>query len=260
MPSLSSLIKSAARVPFAGTRVEAPFPCPVCGGSDFERRRVLWDRLAQEWELSPAERETINTQQGLLCLSCNCTLRVMTLASALLFQLRSHETFAVTIERACNGEGELANWKTLELNSAGDLAPLLARLPHHTLGAYPEVDMQAMNYDDESFDLIVHSDTLEHVPDSLAALRECHRVLRTGGTMIYTVPVVFGRATRSRAGLKNSFHGSILRRNADYLVQREYGTDFLLEPAQAGWESVSMHSLLFPESTALICRKLKRTF
>lgn len=260
MLSLFSLLRRADRAIFPGTRVAAPFPCPVCGGTDFERRRVLWNRLAREWELNAAERETVDIQQGLSCLGCRCTLRVMTLASALLFLLRSNQTFAAEIEDAQSGQSELARIQTLELNSAGDLAPFLARLPNHTLGAYPEVDMQAMSYPDESFDLIVHSDTLEHVPDSLAALRECHRVLRTGGAMIYTVPVVFGRPTRSRTGLKDSFHGSILRRSADFLVQREYGTDFMLEPAQAGWESVSMHSLLFPESAALICRKIKRTF
>lgn len=260
MSALFSLLKRADRAIFPGTRVAAPFPCPVCGGLDFERRRVLWNRLAREWELGPAEREAVDTQQGLSCLNCNCTLRVMTLASALLFLLCSRDCFAGEVEAAQSGETELASWQTLELNSAGDLAPFLAQLPRHTLGAYPEVDMQAMPYGDDSFDLIVHSDTLEHVPDSLAALRECHRVLRPGGAMVYTVPVVFGRPTRSRADLKPSFHGSILRRSADYLVQREYGTDFMLEPAQAGFESVSMHALLFPESTALICRKIARTF
>jgi ubiquinone/menaquinone biosynthesis C-methylase UbiE len=35
-----------------------------------------------------------------------------------------------------------------------------------------------MSFPDSSIDVIIHSDTLEHVPDSKAALKECLRVLK----------------------------------------------------------------------------------
>jgi SAM-dependent methyltransferase len=49
-------------------------------------------------------------------------------------------------------------------------------------------DITALTYDDESFDLIVSSDVLEHVPDIEAAFRETARVLRPGGAHLFTVP------------------------------------------------------------------------
>ncbi|HXQ22403.1 MAG TPA: class I SAM-dependent methyltransferase [Candidatus Acidoferrales bacterium] len=40
----------------------------------------------------------------------------------------------------------------------------------------------------QSFDLVTAIDVLEHIPDDAAGLREIHRVLRPGGTVVITVP------------------------------------------------------------------------
>ena len=42
-------------------------------------------------------------------------------------------------------------------------------------------NMQRMSFADSSIDIIIHSDTLEHVPDSKTALKESKRVLKLGG-------------------------------------------------------------------------------
>lgn len=49
-------------------------------------------------------------------------------------------------------------------------------------------DLTGLTFADESFDLIVCLDVLEHVPDYRRALGECHRVLRPGGRLLLTVP------------------------------------------------------------------------
>jgi SAM-dependent methyltransferase len=49
-------------------------------------------------------------------------------------------------------------------------------------------DITRLAYPDESLDLIVSSDVLEHVVDASAAFRESARVLRPGGAHIFTVP------------------------------------------------------------------------
>jgi len=39
-----------------------------------------------------------------------------------------------------------------------------------------------------SFDLVLALDVIEHVEDDVHALTECHRILRTGGFLVVTVP------------------------------------------------------------------------
>ena len=229
--------------------VELSFSCPVCGAAEFGKSRVLWNKLVREWELSQAERNYTDNQQGLFCRRCESNLRSMTLASAVL----SHWKLEQNFREICARGGVLWSLQVLEINEAGQLSSHLAALPGHILATYPTVNMQAMTYENESFDLILHSDTLEHVPDPVQALRECRRVLKSTGVMTYTVPVIFGRATRRRDGLPPSYHGSILNRSEGYRVVTEYGHDFYLQASEAGFRSVSMHSLLFPDSTALIC-------
>src|SRR5262249_45284696 len=56
------------------------------------------------------------------------------------------------------------------------------------LGPVRQGDVCAMPFADESFDLLLATDIIEHVDDDLAALREIARVLRPGGKVLITVP------------------------------------------------------------------------
>lgn len=49
---------------------------------------------------------------------------------------------------------------------------------------------QSMPFDDETFDFVVISEVLEHLTDKVLeeTIEECHRVLRSGGKLIGTVP------------------------------------------------------------------------
>lgn len=66
------------------------------------------------------------------------------------------------------------------------------------------IDLQAIDRPDRDFDLIVTPHVLEHVPDTDAALREIHRVLRPGGRMYLQVPVLQGRTAPPS---EPEFHG-----------------------------------------------------
>jgi hypothetical protein len=44
-----------------------PGGCPVCGATEFGYQEVLWQSLIDEWQLSKAEADYINVQQGPYC-------------------------------------------------------------------------------------------------------------------------------------------------------------------------------------------------
>ena len=220
--------------------------CCVCGGSKFDFVEVLWPELISDWELSPEEVGYVNRQQGFHCVACMNNLRAMALADAILSAYGFCGTLAQFVESR-----SARKLRVLEINEAGGLTPILKKLPKHQLVRYPEYDMTNLAFEPGSFDLVVHSDTLEHVPDPVAGLAECRRVLTKTGRCIFTVPVIVGRLTRSRAGLKNSYHGTADREKNDYVVQTEFGADMWKYAIDAGFESVRIYSYEYPAALAI---------
>jgi SAM-dependent methyltransferase len=231
----------------SGTKTApAALSCSCCGHRDLRLRRVLWPALIQEWELAPAEAAYIDRQQGLMCARCGSNLRTMALAHALLLHFDYAGVFSDFVASPA-----AASLSVLEINEAGMLTRFLKRLPRHTLIRYPESDMTKLTFADQSFDVVVHSDTLEHVPDPIAGLRECRRVLKLRGVCAYTVPIVVDRLTRSRKGLPPSYHGTPSN-PGDHLVHTEYGADAWKDPLFAGFSECRIIAREYPAGQALL--------
>jgi SAM-dependent methyltransferase len=228
---------------------DAPARCLCCGSDSIARIDVLPPELVAAWELAPSEVDYINRQQGLHCGDCGATLRCWGLAAALMRLHSFHGLFQEFVRTPA-----ATALRVLEINAAGALTRYLGLLPRHTIVEYPTVTMSALPFAPRSFDLVVHADTLEHVPDPVAGLAECHRVLVVNGFCAFTAPVVVGRLSRSRAGLSESFHGTAAE-GRPYLVHSEFGADLWAYALRAGFPECRAYSLEFPATVAWVACK-----
>lgn len=158
-----------------------------------------------------------------------------------------------TLEQYCR-DPQNAGLRVLEINPAGMLTRFLGLLAGHRLIAYPKFDMMRLAIESASCDLVLHSDTLEHVSHPETALAECRRILDRQGRCIYTVPIVVGRMTRSRVGLPDSYHGSPGKNAGDLLVHTEFGADAWTLALRAGFASCAFHCLEYPAGLAIEAR------
>jgi SAM-dependent methyltransferase len=220
--------------------------CSICGGGVFIDHNVLWPGLIAEWQLLPEEAAYIDRQQGTVCVACRANLRIVVLGQAIQDALQT----ALPL-RDYAALAHHPGTQILDINGCDALSGALQPLPGYRRANFPELDMCAMPYADASFDLVIHSDTLEHVPDPLRGLQECRRVLKPGGRLCFTVPIVVGRMTRSRANLPNSYHGDPTANADDYLVHSEFGADAWALAMRAGFDNVALKQLDHPTAHAI---------
>jgi len=203
--------------------------CPFCGPSAFVR---LNDR-----------------DYGVRCLRCAATAVHVAMGQAL------HERVP-----------DLAIRDVCELSARGPLVDHLRRcarsvaLSEYFPDAVPGQlhdgvhcqDVQQLTYADASFDLVTHTEVLEHVPDDRLAFSELCRVLRPGGLMLFTVPLTGSDSTLERARLRNGavehlqtpvFHSDPLRAGAGILAFRDYGYDILGRLRAAGFADARLHAV-----------------
>ncbi len=90
------------------------------------------------------------------------------------------------LEVGC-GWGELAEWVARETDArvvATDLSPRMVELARDRGVDAHVADVQALPFDDASFDVVVAAWMLYHVPDLDRAVAELARVLRPGGRLV----------------------------------------------------------------------------
>ena len=222
--------------------------CIVCGGATIGPiQHIITDALAQTWRLSKSERHQLDERESRFCPKCKSSTRTRALAKAIMKQIpfAGVLTFAEWVEMARKHHLRIA-----EINSCGCLHTFLKTLSNLSYSEYttgnifiknirklrgvPHEDIQSLSYKDNSFDLVLHSEVLEHVPNPHKALEECKRVLKPNGICIFTIHIMMNRKTIRRAKLyvskvinllEPSYHGTDNLK--DYLVWREFGKDFI---------------------------------
>jgi SAM-dependent methyltransferase len=129
----------------------------------------------------------------------------------------------------------------------------------------PSEDTMDLSYADGSFDLVLTSDTLEHVPDLGRSLAEIRRVLRPGGRHVFTIPVIWDRQETKRRAiveygkivhlLPPCYHGGSLNPE-DCLAFYEYGSEVLDEVRAAGFEVNLFTAPKNPALRTIVSRRL----
>ena len=167
-----------------------------------------------------------------------------------------------------------ADWRGAEVHESSPSGPASRKLrseaPSYSASQYllPDVprgtvvggvtcqDLERLTFPDDSFDLFITQDVLEHVLRPELAVREIARVLRPGGAHVFTVPVYRGRRTLVRAIPDGTaithvrppdYHGNPVDPNGS-LVVREWGDDLA--------EFVTRHSGLPTEAHRYQDRRL----
>jgi glycosyltransferase involved in cell wall biosynthesis len=122
-------------------------------------------------------------------------------------------------------------------------------------------NLEALSFDDKQFDYVLSLDVLEHVEDYHASLREFFRVLKHGGTLVFTAPF---RLNEHKNEIRSEmvrdmrvdffepeFHGNPVNPEEGSFTWRYLGTQILEDLIAAGFKSPKMHISWNPQTAYL---------
>jgi O-antigen biosynthesis protein len=234
----------------ARTQRDETGQCVVCGRESMFRfdPTIITPQLREAWGISDRLVEAFNRKESMFCGSCGSSLRVRRLAAVLV------QTFAESGGLSCKSFAELLenkefrNLKIAEINACGGLHSYLKDHPNLSYSEWVcdatpgEMrdgvrceDLQCLTYPDNYFDIILTSETLEHVPDPGKAWQEISRTLKDGGYHIFTIPVLLSQPTTVRRAnfvngkrenfLAPAYHGAWGSENM--FVYTDFGMDLV---------------------------------
>ncbi len=149
---------------------------------------------------------------------------------------------------------EFKDLKIIEAQSSGLIHFFMKHLPQYEAFEYFDGipvgqkhngvicnNLESLSYESNTIDVIITQDVIEHVADPLKAFGEIQRVLKKGGSHIFTIPLHEGRTTQSRVGKMKVFHGDPIRQEGA-LVYTDWGDDII-----SIIESIGMNTEIFYE-------------
>ena len=174
--------------------------------------------------------DTVVLLRELICSGCKISLRSNSIAK-MICSFYSSDVNVLAIDN-------MAGMHILNCCPYGSLHDNLSKIPYYTCSEFfPDifsgersekgilcVDLQNIPFDDNTFDLIITEDVLEHVQEPGRAFSEIGRVLKSGGRHIFTVPVKEIGPTRSRDNMPPVYHPAPYTKKGS-LVTYEYGLD-----------------------------------
>ncbi len=93
--------------------------------------------------------------------------------------------------------------------TASHFYPDIPRGAIHPKSGYQSQDLESMTFENNSFDLFISQDVMEHIFDPEKAFKEVARVLKLGGAHIFTVPII-NKANQSECWASRDGNGKIV--------------------------------------------------
>ena len=206
-------------------------------------RCLICDRRTLFVETSP------DLNNGYRCVRCHSIPRWRAIIYMLNTQFPQWRDLTI---HECGAGGPATRKLIREASGYSGSRYLLPDAPRGTVvGRFTCQDIEDLTFPDDSFDLVVTQDVLEHVLQPDRAVAELARVLRPGGAHVFTVPVSHGRETLVRVAPKGdgveyllppSYHGDPGDPDKS-LVMREWGDDFVEFVAEHSGMSTKVHPL-----------------
>lgn len=189
--------------PLRDKRFDKKGVCIVCG-ENVVFRYSSWSidkKLLRSWANTTHNDEFL-FRESMFCVNCFSSKRVRLLASVIISHYSKNkinsvkgllqDTFFQTIKiLSINTIGStdsfsdfiksLTNLYTTTYNKSRPMGEVIDGLINQ--------DIKSLTFENNDFDLVIHSDTLEHIFDYEKALSEIYRVLKPGGASIFTVPI-----------------------------------------------------------------------
>ncbi len=204
----------------------APASCPFCGPSLFVRLDL--------------------SSSGIRCIRCAASTVHLSLGLVLRSEIGTLTDLAVC-EFSANGplvDFLNKNTRTLAISEFQEGAA-----PGSVCDGTRHEDVQGLSYPDQAFDLVLHTEVLEHVADDRRAFSELKRVLKAEGRMVFTVPFSGLPGTVERARIRDGqiehllppvYHTDPWGKGAGILAFRDYGADIESRLQEAGFVDISI--------------------
>jgi len=146
-----------------------------------------------------SDAEPFRVGQQFKCGGCRSALRFRDEAVVLLHEFG--RGLHLTLDRLIEDPWFQAQ-SVYYVGERGPVRRRLCALPHYVESRYvPDAtlgeviadgatvqDLQGLTFEDQSFDLVMSSHVMEHVPDPWQALAEVRRFLRPGGRYVFSIP------------------------------------------------------------------------
>ena len=143
--------------------------------------------------------KTNNLREDATCKKCNSNSRKRHLSDVILDVINKKNNKSYNSLKSISKDSDI---RLYNVESNGALHYYLKHINNYVcseyFGSYEKygkekdgvlnVDLMDIPFDENSFDLIISTEVFEHIPDPYKAFSEIYRVLKKGGSHIFTVP------------------------------------------------------------------------